>query len=139
MRAHLGEGHLENKERRNIPGGRDTFPYSSGEQFWSTEVRANTGLCRTDPRQHGNTAPAHPSLQDRDLGLHARCMCPQRSRTSHTAAPTLFFFAKEELLANGNPKLTRHYTGSFLGHNQGVTRRFPKLTGARKCISGDTP
>lgn len=53
MRAHFREGHLENKERRNVPGGCHTFQtqrwclrYSSGEQFWSTDVRANTGLCR---------------------------------------------------------------------------------------------
>lgn len=53
MRAHFRKGHLENKRRRNVSAGCNTFQmqrwslrYRSGEQFWSTNVKANTGLCR---------------------------------------------------------------------------------------------
>ena len=89
MRAHFREGHLEKKERRNVPRGCDAFQmqrqslrYSSGEQFRSTNVRVNTGLCRMT---HTSVETLHQPVLPRRTEIWG-CVLAARMPRGHTQA-----------------------------------------------------
>lgn len=143
MRAHFREGHLEKKERRNVPRGCDAFQmqrwslrYSSGEQFWSSNVRANTGLCRMT---HTSVETLHTSpsfLAGQRFGvaclLHA---CPEVTHKPprlHYHSTSSIFLCRRRNADRRKPQTAPTPYGIVPGPQPGSNKKIPKVNGSQK-------